>query len=238
MRRNCDLNEITDGRKYTANDMVKADCLGCRGCHSCCTGMGDSVVLDPYDISRLCAGLKCSFQDLIDRGGIALGNYDGIILPYLNTTGADYHCTFLGQPSDGDAEGRCMIHPMRPGLCRLFPLGRLYENGKFTYCLQTGECTKTIRSKIKVEKWVDTKPLKQYDAYIADWHNIVLRSQDAVRILLTREDSAETRRQVYRFDLWLLQQYFRQTLSLDTFYTEFAALSAETDSYIYSLTAE
>ena len=29
MERNIDLNEISDGRFYTANDMVRADCQGC-----------------------------------------------------------------------------------------------------------------------------------------------------------------------------------------------------------------
>ncbi len=58
MLRDIDLNEISDGRLYTANDMVKADCMGCQGCASCCQGMGDSIVLDPYDMYRLCMGLK------------------------------------------------------------------------------------------------------------------------------------------------------------------------------------
>ena len=30
MKRNIDLNEISDGRLYTANDMVKADCHDCK----------------------------------------------------------------------------------------------------------------------------------------------------------------------------------------------------------------
>lgn len=45
MRREVTLEEISDGRLYEANDMVKADCQDCKGCFDCCTGMGDSVVL-------------------------------------------------------------------------------------------------------------------------------------------------------------------------------------------------
>ena len=30
MKRSIDLNDITDGRLYTANDMVKADCHECK----------------------------------------------------------------------------------------------------------------------------------------------------------------------------------------------------------------
>ncbi|MBD8992317.1 MAG: YkgJ family cysteine cluster protein, partial [Blautia sp.] len=47
MRREVSLEEISDGRLYELNDMVKADCQDCAGCHDCCEGMGDSVVLDP-----------------------------------------------------------------------------------------------------------------------------------------------------------------------------------------------
>ena len=48
MQREVTLEEISDGRLYEANDMVKADCQDCKGCFDCCTGMGDSVVLDPW----------------------------------------------------------------------------------------------------------------------------------------------------------------------------------------------
>ena len=47
MRREVSLEEISDGRLYELNDMVKADWQDCAGCHDCCEGMGDSVVLDP-----------------------------------------------------------------------------------------------------------------------------------------------------------------------------------------------
>ncbi len=52
MKRNVSLAEISDGRLYGENDMVKADCHGCKGCSKCCHGMGESIVLDPYDIYR------------------------------------------------------------------------------------------------------------------------------------------------------------------------------------------
>ena len=40
MKRNIDLNEISDGRLYSSGDMVKADCHDCAGCSACCRGMG------------------------------------------------------------------------------------------------------------------------------------------------------------------------------------------------------
>ena len=52
--------------------------------------------------------------------------------------------------------GRCSIHPYRPGICRLFPLGRYYEEDGFRHILQIHECEKTNRSKVKIRKWMDT----------------------------------------------------------------------------------
>lgn len=68
MRREVSLEEISDGKLYEANDMVKADCQDCAGCHDCCEGMGDSVVLDPLDVNRLCMGLGKSVQELVTGG--------------------------------------------------------------------------------------------------------------------------------------------------------------------------
>ena len=56
MKRNVDLNEISDGRLYSANDMVKVECGDCAGCSACCQNMGTSVVLDPMDIWKMQRG--------------------------------------------------------------------------------------------------------------------------------------------------------------------------------------
>ena len=40
MERNVSMDEISDGRLYGLNDMVKADCRDCEGCSACCRGMG------------------------------------------------------------------------------------------------------------------------------------------------------------------------------------------------------
>ena len=145
MKRNVSLEEISDGRLYDENDMVKAGCNECRGCSACCKGMGDSIILDPLDVCRLMQGLDCDFQALLDSC-LELGVVDGVILPHLRMAGKEEKCSFLNQ------EGRCSIHPFRPGICRLFPLGRYYENGSFRYFLQNKECEKSNRTKVKVSK--------------------------------------------------------------------------------------
>ena len=163
MLRNVSLEEISDGRLYGLNDMAKLGCNDCAGCSSCCRGMGNTIVLDPYDVWRLTGGLGVSLQQLL-AGHLELNVVDGIILPNLKLAGESEQCTFLN-----DA-GRCSIHPYRPGICRLFPLGRYYEENGFRYILQIHECEKPNRSKVKIRKWMDTPDMERYDAYIADWH--------------------------------------------------------------------
>lgn len=180
MKRNVSLAEISDGRLYKENDMVKADCHGCKNCHLCCTGMGESIVLDPYDAWRLQKGTGKGLQELLGEGKLELHVVDGCILPNLAMNGPDEACSFLNE------EGRCSVHGYRPGICRLFPLGRYYENGDFTYFLQTGECAEQNRSKVKVEKWIDTPGLKRNHKFVRDWHYFLNAVEEAVT---GREDS-------------------------------------------------
>ena len=87
MIRNCSLEEISDGKLYSENDMVKADTNQCQGCNSvCCHGMGDSIVLDPYDICRLTRQLQMPFESLVEKH-LALNVVDGVILPNLKMAG-------------------------------------------------------------------------------------------------------------------------------------------------------
>ena len=163
MRREVDMKDISDGNLYTSNDMVKADCGDCAGCHACCCNMGQSIILDPLDVMRISQGLQMTFEELLVEK-FELNVVDSVILPNLKMQSGRNCCAFLNE------EGRCSIHPFRPGICRLFPLGRYYENQSFKYFLQIHECKKENRTKVKVKKWIDTPNLKQYENYINQWH--------------------------------------------------------------------
>lgn len=163
MERQVSLSEISDGRLYELNDLVKADCNGCNGCFACCQGMGNSIILDPLDINRLLTNLNQTFEELL-ADKIELNVVDGIILPNLKMAGTNERCAFLNN------EGRCSIHGFRPGVCRLFPLGRYYENNSFHYIFQINECKKNNRTKIKVRKWIDIPDVKSYEQFVKDWH--------------------------------------------------------------------
>lgn len=173
MLREIDLAEVSDGRLYSSNDMAKTDCKGCVNCSDCCHGMGASIVLDPLDTFRISEGLHVSFEQLLSDS-LELGVVDGLILPHLKMTGPKEACAFL------TGDGRCSIHALRPGICRIFPLGRFYEKNSFQYFLQVHECPKTDKSKIKIKKWIDTPNLKTYETFISDWHYYLKHLQDYI----------------------------------------------------------
>lgn len=211
MKRNVSIEEISDGRLYGENDMVRADCRGCNGCSQCCKGMGDSIVLDPYDVYRMQTGLKKGFQALLAEETVALRVIDGCVLPVINMTGPEEKCAYLG------TDGRCSIHAFRPGICRLFPLGRLYENGDFRYFLQVHECRENNRLKVKASKWIDTPQPALYHAFICDWHSLLMQVEEKV---YGREDSPEAK----TMNVELLKVFYFAEYDADKeFYGQFAA---------------
>ena len=194
MERDIDLKEISDGRLYTANDMVKIDCNDCVGCSECCRVVEDTIILDPYDIFQLEGVLNSDFEALMAER-IELSVVDGIILPHLKLRDGGEGCTFLNE------DGRCMIHNARPGFCRMYPLGRIYENGDFKYFLQVHECSYPNKTKIKVKKWLGIPELVRYEQFVKDWHFFLKDVQE--RLAETENDEI-----VKSINMHLLNQFY------------------------------
>ena len=216
MKRNVDLKEISDGRLYSSGDMVRADCRDCEGCSECCRGMGSSIILDPMDVWRLQKGIKKGFQALLEEGKIELNMADGMILPNLKMDAEREVCPFL------DGQGRCSVHDCRPGLCRLFPLGRYYEENGFRYFIQIHECRKQDRGKIKIKKWLGIPNLKAYENYILEWHGFLNQCEDALETL--------SEENVRILELYVLRRFYETAyMAADEngFYEEFSARMEE-----------
>ena len=216
MKRNVDINEISDGRLYSSGDMVKADCHDCEGCSECCRGMGSSIILDPMDIWRIQKGIGKGFQALLEKGKIELNMADGMILPDLKMDTEREACPFL------DSRGRCSIHACRPGLCRLFPLGRYYEENGFKYFIQIHECRKQDRGKIKIKKWLGIPNLKAYENYIMEWHAFLNQCENALETL--------SEENVRILEMYVLRRFYETAyMAADEngFYEEFSSRLGE-----------
>ncbi len=181
--------------------MVKAGCGECQGCSDCCRGMGSSIFLDPMDIYRLTTGLECSFEDLLSTC-VELHVVDGFIQPNMKMVGKEEQCPFLNE------KGRCNIHAIRPGICRLFPLGRCYDGeGGFQYFLQIYECKKEPEVQSKDQKLGSVwKRLEDTSGFVAQWH---IFQKDAQKVLAGISQEAL----VKKIHLYLLAQFYQKTVS-------------------------
>ena len=72
MRREVRMEDISDGKLYRAEDLVRAGCGGCEGCSACCETMADTIFLDPLDVFWMMQGLNRSFASLRSRGAQVL----------------------------------------------------------------------------------------------------------------------------------------------------------------------
>lgn len=174
MEHKVNLEEISDEKLYTKNDMVKLGCDGCNGGASCCRFAEDTITLDPFDFYQLAVGESLSFEQLYGAGLIALSPVQGLLLPHLNFSNTTEACPFLKE------DGLCKIHAHRPGLCRLFPLARYFEKDRLYYILQIHECPNPVTPKVKVKNWIGLPNLEQYETFLITWHNLVLRVQEKI----------------------------------------------------------
>ena len=200
------LEDIYDGNFYSPDDMVMTGCHDCAGCSDCCRQTADTIILDPWDMYMLSQGTGKSFTDMIEKE-IEIRLVDGLILPNLmqhhgaeDAKGAseedfsDDHCAFLSE------EGRCLIHAWRPGLCRLFPMGRYYEGDSFRYILQKDECSRQNRYPVRLRDWLEIPDLEAYEDFVRDWHAFLRQAGNATERLTERSRDSVMR--------YILQVFF------------------------------
>lgn len=216
-------------RLYTAGDMVKIGCNDCRGCSYCCQEMGESVVLTPFDICELTLHLEKSFDELMEDK-IELYMTDGMVMPNLKMAGETEACGSREVCGFLNSEGRCSIHAFRPGLCRLFPLGRNYEIKQtetaegmkeikgFQYFIVKDSCPKLPGTKVKIEKWLGVPNLKKYEGFITTWHYFCREFQEKMQKLLAAGEDEE----VKKFNLSMLELFYRKPYEKERdFYEQF-----------------
>ncbi len=160
------LEEISDGKLYDIEDIVKADTCGCGGCNDCCCDVGELVILTPFDVYEMVTYLGVEFDELVGQN-IELRQNNKILLPYLKMNDDNKNCSFLNK------EGRCIIHSKRPNICRLFPLGRVYKDDDFKYFLQIGNCPKEDLKDIKVSQWVGIDNYDENKKFILEWYKFI-----------------------------------------------------------------
>ena len=199
-------------------DMARIGCNDCQGCFSCCQGMGDSVVLTPYDVHTLSLNLQQPVDYLFSEW-LSLSVVDGLIQPTMAMNGVGEKCHAL------DENGRCSIHAFRPSICRLFPLGRQYTEQGIKYFVLEGACPAPVKSKVKISKWVERPEFQEHEKFLAEWHNFKK---------LCMGKLAEIKDEDYHRQLmmYVLQLFFRKPYTEGCFYKEFSIRLEEAKTII------
>jgi Fe-S-cluster containining protein len=104
------------------SDPIQLVC-GTAGCSSNCCSSGPHIILNPYEIGLICSAAGMSYEDLLDI--VETDRVNGFPLVMLPR---DPACPFW-------TETGCRIYDARPLACRLFPLGRVFENGASSFVL-------------------------------------------------------------------------------------------------------
>ena len=211
MERNVDIDKISDGKRYGANDMVKVGCDDCRGCSACCRGMGDSIVLDPMDLYRLERKLGKTMEEILTAGYISLRVVDGVILPHLKMTEQSDQCSFLNDEAGAAFTMRCRAS------AGCFRWDGCMRTERFSYFLQVSECPKENKTKVKVRRWLDTPELGKYEAFTNEWHYYLKEKQNEAR--RTEDDALQQQISMGILKLFYLLPYDTKT----DFYAQFAA---------------
>ncbi|MDA8098971.1 MAG: YkgJ family cysteine cluster protein [Nitrospiraceae bacterium] len=112
----------SDAESLCPGDPVQLSC-GTEGCPSNCCKNGPHIILNPYEIARICTASGMSYEDLLDIVETDRANgFPLVMLP------RDPFCHFW-------TDAGCRIYDSRPLACRLFPLGRVFEDGASHFVL-------------------------------------------------------------------------------------------------------
>lgn len=201
------LDEISDGKLYDIKDTVKADTCGCNGCSDCCCDVGELVVLTPFDIYEMVTYLGIEFDKLLEDK-IQLRENNKISLPYLKMQD-NKKCSFLNK------DNRCTIHSKRPNICRLFPLGRVYQDDDFKYFLQVGNCPKDDLKEVTVKNWLGIQNYDENKVFILQWHKFIKALSFRLKFVRDEEE-------IKKINKTLLDSFYRIKIKEDeNFYNEF-----------------
>ena len=122
-------NEILNqaGTPITENTPIAFQCQHCGAC--CRSRLGNPIVLTGYDMYRLAGalGMRSTLNLLKSRIVSVIPNDYGMPVCVLSVT-PEGACCLLGG-------NLCLVHDVKPLVCAMYPLGRIYDatEGTYTY---------------------------------------------------------------------------------------------------------
>ncbi len=159
----------------------------CRSCGKCCKDRHD-IILKSRDIFRIAQYLKLSTKEVLARYCcVSLGPNSKLPVVTLQAVGTTQHCPFM-------ENRKCAVHPVKPEVCALYPLGRYIspndDANEIKYLLQPMSCggvskTHTVRS------WLARFNIPVNDRFYVSWTTILSTMSLAMQALIQQKPAQE-----------------------------------------------
>lgn len=166
----------------------------CKKCGFCCDNT--SIQLYPFDVFEICRELKIDSKEfhkrytkfIIDKG-----------MPRCILSN-NPHCPFK-------IESLCSIHDKRPLRCRLFPVGRHFQEDKTEYILPKHQCIGfDTGHKQTIGEYLESQKIDKYDQESQRWNHFIISLKDN-HILKNPFFPTIFRKIFYDFDDNLIRSY-------------------------------
>lgn len=153
----------------------------CTQCGKCCINRED-IIMTPRDLFRAANALKMSIPAMVHTFcEMYIGNDSRFPLVRLKPTGKDRHCPLL-------KNNRCSIHQAKPGVCAMYPLGRLtsfpanqsegidFDKLEIQYIFQRPDCGRRSQSHT-FREWLASFDIDADDQFFRQWQKVALCSE-------------------------------------------------------------
>lgn len=147
----------------------------CRSCGKCCKNR-DDIMFTPRDVYRIAKHLEKKTEEIVlTYCECYIGQDSMIPIVRLVPKGPNKACPFL-------RDKRCGIHAVKPVVCALYPLGRIYHASnpknekpeyKAEYILQPMECGSLTRNNT-VRQWLEKFDIPVDDEFYKEWNEAAI----------------------------------------------------------------
>ena len=168
--------------------------FNCKQCGHCCDTT--LIQLSPFDLKMLCDKLGISAIKFHEQYSL-FRSLDRIPRCFLRNMP---RCPFK------DKSNNCNVYSSRPLRCRLFPLGRIYENGKIFIVLPEEKCIGFDTGKKKlISEFLEEQNVNELNSESERWNNFLIALKDDP--IIKNEQFPQLFKKVfYGFDEELIKQ--------------------------------
>ncbi|HLC91105.1 MAG TPA: YkgJ family cysteine cluster protein [Candidatus Nanoarchaeia archaeon] len=144
----------------------------CTKCGKCCDST--MIGLYPFDIKLICDNLHLSTEEFHQKYSLFTIDETHIVRCLLHNR---FGCKFK------DKENLCTIYKFRPIRCRLFPVGRFYNDEKIHYLLSNFPSPGfESNKKQSFAEWAEEQGVTPFNQLTEDWNTFIIKLKEHPRV--------------------------------------------------------